>query len=136
MLKLSYFRRPRRAGEWSQGKAVTFIVTLAAYRSVTLAAKRAGMSRKSAYALKGRDSGFAAAWKSALAAAAPGPAKLKGNTEVHAPPIGGPLGNSVALPRNRSLDTRRRDLFFAGLANRPGGSAAACPLRPAPLTAT
>ena len=60
-------RRPRRPHEWSNAKAVTFIVTLAALRSVTLAAARAGMSRKSAYALKGRDPAFAAAWRAALA---------------------------------------------------------------------
>ncbi|HEU4704677.1 MAG TPA: hypothetical protein VFS45_03065 [Sphingomicrobium sp.] len=63
--------RPRRTREWSNAKAVTFIVTLAAHRSVTLAAARAGMSRKSAYALKGRDAAFAAAWKTALACPTP-----------------------------------------------------------------
>lgn len=63
-------RRSLRPHEWSNAKAVTFIVTLAAVRSVTLAAARAGMSRKSAYALKGRDSAFAAAWIAALASAA------------------------------------------------------------------
>ena len=62
--------RPRRPHEWSNVKAVTFIVTLAALRSVTLAADRAGMSRKSAYALKSRDPAFAAAWVAALGSAA------------------------------------------------------------------
>jgi hypothetical protein len=123
LLKLAHVRRPRRAREWSDGKAVTFIVTLAAHRSVTLAAVRAGMSRKSAYALKHRDSGFAAAWNSALAAAASGQAKLKGDTKVHDPPIGGPQGNSAALPHTRSHDEQMRDLFFASLANRPSDSA-------------
>ena len=69
MLHLVRTRRPRRAGEWTEAKAVTFIVTLAASRSVTLAAARAGMSRKAAYALKHRDPRFAAAWQTALAAA-------------------------------------------------------------------
>jgi hypothetical protein len=63
--------RPRRSHEWSDANIVTFIVTLAARRSVTLAAARAGMSRKAAYALKRRDSGFAAAWSAALASAIP-----------------------------------------------------------------
>jgi hypothetical protein len=63
---LSRPRRPRRASEWTNGRAVTFIVTLAASRSVTLAARAAGMSRKSAYALKGRDPTFAAAWATAV----------------------------------------------------------------------
>lgn len=70
MLQLARTRRPRRAGEWTETKAVTFIVTLAASQSVTLAAARAGMSRKSAYALKRRDAGFAAAWNVAVAAVA------------------------------------------------------------------
>jgi hypothetical protein len=63
--------RPRRPHEWSAAKIVTFIVTLAAHRSVTLAATRAGTSRKSAYALKRRDPAFAAAWLAALTATAP-----------------------------------------------------------------
>lgn len=65
---LSNVRRPRRSGEWTPEQAVTFIVTLAARRSVTLAARRAGMSRKSAYALKGRDPAFAFAWAAAMRA--------------------------------------------------------------------
>ncbi len=64
---LSRPARARRSNEWNGGKAVTFIVTLAASRSVTLAALEAGMSRKSAYALKERDRAFAAAWNAALA---------------------------------------------------------------------
>jgi hypothetical protein len=65
---LSLPRRPRRSGEWTPAKAVTFIVTLAASRSVTLSAHEAGMSRKSAYALKDRDRAFAEAWNAALRA--------------------------------------------------------------------
>ncbi|MES2119622.1 MAG: hypothetical protein V4513_03485 [Pseudomonadota bacterium] len=63
---LSRSRRPRRANEWTNDRAVTFIVTLAAARSVTLAARAAGMSRKAAYALKARDRAFAAAWAKAV----------------------------------------------------------------------
>ena len=63
-------RRPRRSSDWTPDRAVTFIVTLAASRSVTLAAGAAGMSRKSAYALKARDPAFAAAWTAAMKAAA------------------------------------------------------------------
>jgi hypothetical protein len=65
---LSRPHRPARSGEWTQGKAVTFIVTLAARGSVTLAARAAGMSRKSAYALRARDCAFAAAWAAAMKA--------------------------------------------------------------------
>ena len=57
---LSQTRRPRGSGEWASENAVTFIVTLAATRSITLAARQAG--RQSAYALKERDSAFAYAW--------------------------------------------------------------------------
>ena len=63
---LSTPRRLPRPNEWARGKAVTFIVTLAATRSVTLAAREAGMSRKSAYALKARDAAFGQAWDAAL----------------------------------------------------------------------
>jgi hypothetical protein len=63
--------RLRRPHEWSGAKIVTFIVTLAAQRSVTLAAAQSGMSRKAAYALKRRDPAFAAAWNSALASPVP-----------------------------------------------------------------
>jgi hypothetical protein len=62
--------RTRRPGEWSAGSAILFIVTLAAKGHVTLAARAAGMSRKSAYALRKRDPLFARAWNAAIAAAA------------------------------------------------------------------
>ena len=116
MLKLSRFRRPRRAGEWTDGKAVTFIVTLAAHRNVTLAAARAGMSRKSAYALQRRDPAFAAAWKSALAAGVRPPSEGDKADELDNPPARGPLGDSARPPRTRSEGAQRRDRFFARLA--------------------
>ena len=62
MKLLSRQRRPRRTGEWTDAKVVTFIVTLAATQSVTLAARRSAMSRKAAYALKSRDPAFAGAY--------------------------------------------------------------------------
>ena len=55
MVRLSPSRRPRRSGEWTEANAVTFIVTLVATQSVTLAAAAARMNRKSAYALKVRN---------------------------------------------------------------------------------
>ena len=58
--------RTRRPSEWSAGKVVTFIVTLAATRTVTRAARAAGMSRKAAYALRQRDPAFRAAWNAAM----------------------------------------------------------------------
>jgi len=105
---LSQPRRPRRAGEWSSARAVTFIVTLAATRSVTLAARAAGMSRKSAYALQARDLAFASAWSAALRAAAPRPRQGDKTHKVDTPP---------GQPRegNKSLLHLARDQAFAGL---------------------
>ena len=92
MLQFRRPRRPRRPGEWNGGKIVTFIVTLAVSRSVTLAARAAGMSRKSAYALKRRDPAFAEAWNAALKARSP---RRQGDKveEVHEPRIRRGRGN-------------------------------------------
>ena len=122
---LSRPRRPRRPHEWNAGTAVTFIVTLAATGSVTLAAREAGMSRKSAYALRARDPAFAASWDAALNAS-------KGHKvdEVDRPPISLGQGNSgtaaaasvLSTDRRHALrlDRLRRDASFARLAARSG----------------
>ena len=105
-------RRPPRPGEWSRGKAVTFIVTLAATQSVTLAAREAGMSRKSAYAFRARDAAFAQAWAVALDA---GRAKAaEGDKAKHAAPSTSSTRQSVVGAVRQ--DAARRDLFFARLA--------------------
>ena len=122
MHPLSRPRRPRRAYEWSAGKAVTFIVTLAATRSVTLAAREAGMSRKAAYALRSRDPTFAAAWRAALKAR-----RIERESdkveEVHKPRVSPAQGDrsTRAAPSSwssirRHHDAALRDLFFARLA--------------------
>ena len=116
MLYLSRPRRPRRTGEWTEARAVTFIVTLAAHRSVTRAARAAGMSRKSAYALRRRDPAFAATWDAAWDAAAGRRFQGDKSDEVHDPPFAPPLGDSVTLRRSRSADAERRERFFANLA--------------------
>lgn len=126
MLSRRSFRRPPRAGEWSGDKAVTFIVTLAASASVTLAAARAGMSRKAAYALKRRDPGFALAWNQAIDAyrsrtRATLIEGVKGN-DLHNRPVGPPKGNASAA---RVRDAALRDSFFAALATRHPDLAAA-----------
>ena len=112
-------RRRRRSHEWDAGKAVTFIVTLAATRSVTLAAREAGMSRKSAYALRDRDTAFAKAWAAAL-----GTRKGDKVEEVEEPPVASSRGDTRTAKRDRHLRRRaaedRRDLFFARLAARTG----------------
>jgi hypothetical protein len=113
LLFLSQSRRCRRSGEWTSERAVTFIVTLAATRSVTLAARAADMSRKSAYALKTRDPAFSAAWAAALNAAGRPPAqkpilkRSKGDKveEVHEPPLSSGHGDTSPsrLDRERSF---------------------------------
>ena len=99
---LSASPRPRRSGEWTPERAVTFIVTLAATQSVTLAARAAAMSPKSAYALKSRDPEFAFAWSAAMRVS-------KGNkVEEEGPPI--PSGHG-----NMSPSRSGRERAFAGL---------------------
>lgn len=126
MILLSRPRRARRAHEWAVGKAVTFIVTLAATRSVTLAARGAGMSRKSAYALKSRDPEFADAWKRALNAR-PTNRPSGEMTEVQTPPDSLDQGDIATRAARSTWSTRRaafdrqlqdaaRDNFFARLA--------------------
>ena len=111
---LSRPRRTPRNGEWSGGKAVIFIVTLGATGSVTLAARSAGMSRKSAYALRSRDSAFAQAWTAALAVkprTAP-----KGDKAKRAAPSTSSINVPSALAAKH--EEMRRDRFFALLSAR------------------
>lgn len=131
MLQLARTRRPRRPGEWTEAKAVTFIVTLAASRSVTLAAARAGMSRKSAYSLKRRDALFAAAWNTAFLVPAFNPIEGDKVDEVHSPPFRRRKGYNDTEPGDRTGDTRGR--FLAGPANRTSDSRAARLARARPL---
>ena len=113
-------RRRRRAGEWTAAKAVTFIVTLTARQSVTLAAARAGMSRKSAYALKGKDCAFAAAWNAALSVGAIDCFEGDESNDLHNPPVAPPLGDRLTPRRNLERDAKLRDDFFRALATRAG----------------
>ena len=117
---LSPSRRPRRSGEWSPPRAVTFIVTLAATGSVTLAARAAAISRKSAYALKARDPAFAAAWAEAAKASAR--ASVQGDKvhEVHEPPYSTGQGDR----RSARVSSERA---FAGLLTQLRNSAALAP---------
>jgi hypothetical protein len=111
--------RRARADGWTDRKRVGFIVTLAAGGSVTFAAASAGLSRKSAYALKKRDSTFASLWKRALEA---GKASQRGAVK-----------GDTANPRNtinivnlrapdRSIASAGRGRFFANLQLRPPGA--------------
>ena len=114
---LSRPRRPHRSGEWTSDRAVTFIVTLAATRSVTLAAREARMSRKWAYALKSRDCVFAAAWSQALKAAPKRSAQGNKVEKVHGPAVS-------SSPGNKPLSRPDRERALAGLVARLRGSPA------------
>jgi len=65
-LSLAVHRSTRR---WNGDNTVTFLFALAASGTVTFAAASAGVSRRSAYALKRRDAGFARLGDQALAGA-------------------------------------------------------------------
>ncbi len=140
VILLSNPRRQRRSREWTQGKAVTFIVTLAATRSVTLAARAAGMSRKAAYALKSRDAAFAHAWKVATAANRAGDkAKEMGGTPVSPTQGNTPTPATRSIwstarrdPQARKVDEALRERFFARLLALQADSAAVAPRRPLP----
>lgn len=121
---LSRPRRPRRSREWTSAKAVTFIVTLAASRSVSLAARQVGMSRKSAYALKARDPAFAAAWAAAVKARATTSRQGDKVEEVHEPLVS--PGHGDTLP-SRS----ERERAFAGLVAKLRESPPLAPRAPA-----
>jgi len=127
---LSQSRRPRRCGEWTSAKAVTFIVTLAACRSVTLAARAAGMSRKSAYVLKARDHAFATAWAAAVSAGKHrsvqgSPISLSKGDKVNE--VEGPPNSSTRVHASPSRVDRERafEQMLAGLRESP-------PLAPRP----
>ena len=109
---LSRPRRPIRSGEWASAKAVTFIVTLAATRSVTLAARASEMSRKSAYALKARDPAFAAAWTAAVNAGAAAPREGDKVVEVRRSPVSPGQGHTSPSRVERE---RRFARLVAGL---------------------
>ena len=102
MFRQTQAHRPRRSGEWTEGKAIAFIVTLAATGIVTLAAREAGMSRKSAYALKRRDPLFASSWETAkrIAGRQSG-TQVEGNSRGAAAPS---ISSSRTAPREAGPD--------------------------------
>lgn len=110
------------------GQAITFIVTLATTRCVTLAACDSGLSRKSAYALKARDPAFAAAWQGALNARPQrrtsgqvdglkaSPNSLgQGDSAILAAPS---TSSTAGASRDRRREDAERYRFFARLADR------------------
>ena len=55
-------KRPPRRHEWTRARMAAFLDALRATQSVSRAARAAGMGRQSAYKLRQRLPGFAAAW--------------------------------------------------------------------------
>ena len=118
---LSTPRRLPRPNEWARGKAVTFIVTLAATRSVTLAAREAGMSRKSAYARQGHElkevegAGVSFNQGDKTNRAAPSTSSSTGSPSVRRSELDPALrqDDSMALKREQLA----RERFFTMLAN-------------------
>lgn len=85
--------RARRDG-WTAERQRIFMTVLRESRSVTGAARAAGMSREGAYALRRQPGAaeFAAAWDAALAGVAPTPdARTRANTLLYGTP---PHGSS------------------------------------------
>ena len=108
--------RRHRADGWTEDRRVTFLVALAASGSVTFAAASAGLSRKSAYALKMRGAAFASLWTRSLAAASAARNEAcrvaaKGNEDHNKPD---PL-QPINFINRRKADIAARDRFFAGL---------------------
>lgn len=112
-------RRIRTDG-WTHDRRVTFCVALAASGSVTFAAASAGLSRKSAYALRKRDRGFASLWDRSLAAARAARREARrrafeGNEKQARPEPCRPIN----FINRRQADAADRDRFFAALESRP-----------------
>ena len=107
---------PTRHDGWTKPRRVTFLVTLAASGNVTFAAAAAGLSRKSAYALRKRNGAFASLWDRSLAAATAARAEVRrraaeGN-KAHARPA---PRRQVNLVNRRDADASERDRFFQSL---------------------
>lgn len=94
--------RPRiRRDGWTNGKRVTFFVTLAATGSVTSACASVGLSRKSAYALRKRDRTFASLWE--------------GGSQWPGRRAGTSMSRTPKVTKPAPLAENERDLFFAAL---------------------
>jgi hypothetical protein len=118
--------RIRRDG-WTNGRRVTFFVTLATTGSVTIASASVGLSRKSAYALKKRDRTFASLWARALAMAGKAPRQScseRAEGYKCAAPETAATSSSGVKPAvsDRMLAEAERDRFFAALEMRRSGA--------------
>ena len=118
--------RTRRDG-WTNGKRVTFFVTLAETGSVTFACVSVRLSRKSAYALRKRDSTFASLWERGLAMAGKSRRKARppcseGNETAATTPAATPSSRVNQHGTDRSRADAERDRFFASLKMRRSGA--------------
>jgi hypothetical protein len=105
----------RSRGCWTAQRQLAFLDVLARSRSVSSAAKAAGMSRESAYRLRNRRDGalFAALWDIAIAGPgleSPASSPSKGHTSG--------LGNGQLL-RLLSTHFRRKNGDFRAIGSRP-----------------
>ena len=109
-----------RADGWTRRRSVTFIVTLAASGSVTFAAASAGLSRKSANALKTGGSAFASLWERTLEARK---ASRRDRVEGDNPRPCDTINFVNLRAPDRSIAMAGRGRFFANLQLRlPGAS--------------
>ncbi len=101
--------RPCRRDGWTPARQIAFLASLAGTRSVTVAARAAGMSRESAHRLRNRRDGalFAAIWELTLA---PGRA-----AQHHTSPLGD--GQLMRLLGNHY---RRMNADFVAIGAPPG----------------
>ena len=93
--------RTRRDG-WTADRQLRFLEALVRTRSVTKAARAAGMSRESAYRLRGRKEGalFAAAWDRAIEGpASSAPKGHRFGTSSPSPPARGPATSGANPPK-------------------------------------
>lgn len=101
---------PCRRDGWTAERQLVFLDTLARTRSVSRAARAAGMSRESAYRLRARDPNglFAAAWDRALRSGRPAPTRREVE-EGHIRSIAAACGSEgpnlrLAPPRHQLRD--------------------------------
>jgi hypothetical protein len=111
-------RKPRRDG-WTVERQLAFLDALTRTRSISKAARAAGMSRESAYRLRDRAHLFAALWDRALAPSL--------EPESHSRPW-----TDGQLMRTLGNDFRRKRGDFAAIGSRRGESVSA-PHRTTPL---
>ena len=111
---------PCRRDGWTAARQLAFLDTLVRTRSASEAARAAGMSRESAYRLRGRRDGalFAAIWDMAIAPPPLAQAVRPGGPQDHISAVGDGL-----LARLLGTQFRRERADFAAIGSPPGKGA-------------